>query len=957
MFSIVVLATLVSTASPAALDAHFTKQVRPFVDTYCVQCHGNGKVKGNIDFTAFGTPQAVIAALPQWTAILDQLKQGDMPPEDAKQPTAAERAAVVAWIQSVQAEQARKNAGDPGVVPVRRLSNSEFDYSVRELTGVDIRPGKTFPIDPANEAGFDNTAESLNMSPALLAKYYEGARLVADHMVLTPQGIAFAPHPVTTETERDQYCVNRIVQFYQQQPTNFADYFFAAWQHKHGNTSLSATAERFRLSAKYLNTIWKILSAPAEATGPLAALQAMWQALPPPGPRALPKVRSTCEEMARLVRHLRKKTKVVVPNLRLKGANAGAQALVLWKDRQMAAGRRSYGGGALNLQTSDFGSHPLALAKLKIPRGLKAQERYEASFVRFANVFPDAFLVKERGRVFLSEDETKDDVGRFLSAGFHNQMGYFRDDAPLYDLVLSKQQQQTLDDLWQQLDFVASVPARQHASLIWFERSESSFLREPAFDFARAEDKEVVSEEKFARFANAYYEKARRTTTDETILAAVKEHFERTSLAIRRVEQARKAAEPVHMQALLAFARRAFRRPLSEAEQAELSSYYLRLRTEEARDHEEAMRDVVTSVLLSPSFLYRLDLAKPSDKLQPLDDFALASRLSYFLWSGPPDEPLLATAAGRTLSKPSALAAQARRMMKDERAANFATEFVGHWLDIRRFEEHNAVDRTHFTSFTNDLRSAMFEEPLRFFTDLLARDGSILDLLHADHTFVNAPLAKHYGMPAVNGTGWVKVNKVSQYGRGGLLPMAAFLTKNAPGLRTSPVKRGYFVVHRVLGERVPPPPANVPELPSDESKMGELTLRESLAKHRDDKACAGCHMRFDNYGLVFENYGPVGERRNTDLGGHTVDTKVTFIRGETSEGLVGLKNYIKHHRQGDFVDNFCRKLLAFGLGRSLIPSDDLTIARIKARLAEQDYKIGAAIDVIVQSPQFRNKRG
>ena len=219
-----------------------------------------------------------------------------------------------------------------------------------------------------------------------------------------------------------------------------------------------------------------------------------------------------------------------------------------------------------------------------------------------------------------------------------------------------------------------------------------------------------------------------------------------------------------------------------------------------------------------------------------MSDHALASRLSYFLWSSMPDEELLAHADADDLHEPAVLVAQARRMLRDPRVRGLATEFAGQWLAFRRFEEHNGVDRERFAGFTNELRQAMYEEPVRFFVDLAGRDGSVLDLLDADHTFVNPILAKHYGMPdlgaSVGPDEWVRVDGARRYGRGGLLPMAVFLTANSPGLRTSPVKRGYWVVRRVLGEHIPAPPPEVPELPKDEAKTGELSLPQLLARHR-----------------------------------------------------------------------------------------------------------------------------
>jgi hypothetical protein len=297
-------------------------------------------------------------------------------------------------------------------------------------------------------------------------------------------------------------------------------------------------------------------------------------------------------------------------------------------------------------------------------------------------------------------------------------------------------------------------------------------------------------------------------------------------------------------------------------------------------------------------------------------------------------------------------------MLRDGRVRGLVTEFAGNWLDFRRFQEHNGVDRGRFPAFDDELRGSMFEEPVRFLIDVVQNDRPVNQMLDGRHTFVNASLARHYGMPAPSGgpDTWARVDDAARYGRGGLLPMAVFLTKNAPGLRTSPVKRGYWVVKRVLGENIPAPPADVPDLPDDEAKLGERTLRETLARHRADKACAGCHERFDPVGLAFKGYGPIGESRTKDLGGRLVDTRAAFPRGGEGEGFEGLRAYLRSTRRGEFVDNLCRKLLAYGLGRSLIPSDDATVEVMRSRLDADGGRFGAMVEAIVASPQFRNKR-
>ena len=655
---------------------------------------------------------------------------------------------------------------------------------------------------------------------------------------------------------------------------------------------------------------------------------------------------------------VRQKVRPEFDNLTAPRMNNGCQPLVLWKDRQYATTRLTYlAGSALKLMPADLAADTAGAGSLEIPKDESSRKKYEAAFERFCALFPDTFVVTERARVYLDPTKEKHLTGRLLNAGFHSQTGYFRDDAPLYQLILSPEQRQELDELWQELDFVASGAIRQYAAMMWFERSDSSFMRDSMFDFVRPEDRDSVSEAKIKRLKEAFLTKARAAGASETVLQAIRDHFDGVNATVRSIEKARLDAEPSHLAALVEFAGRAYRRPLTQSEKDDLVSFYRQLRTEERLDHETAVCDTLVSILMSPHFCYRVNVTDPGEGVEPLSEYELASRLSYFLWSSMPDEPLLAHAAAGDLHKPEVLRAEVRRMLRDDRVRGLATEFGGNWLDFRRFEELNSVDRGRFPEFTNDLREAMFEEPIRFIIDLAQRDGSVFDFLYADHTFVNAALAKHYGMPTIDGPSdrWTRIDEAHRFERGGLLPMAVFLTKNAPGLRTSPVKRGYWVVRRLLGEEIPPPPPNVPALPPDESKLGDLTLPQMLARHRSDKNCAVCHQRFDALGLAFEGYGPVGERRTFDLGGKPVENHATFRDGSEGTGLDGLRKFLRT-RQNDFVDNLCRKLLADALGRTLQLSDEPTIEQMRAALAAGGYRFGILVEAIVTSPQFLNKR-
>ncbi len=950
-----------------------TASILPFLKSYCLECHNGESAEAKLDLSGFRLPSDIAKGHQTWNEIIHRIEAGEMPPANHEpRPSAEQSFDFVDRVTEILRAEATRNAGDPGDVPLRRLSNAEYNYTIRDLTGVDIRPTKEFPVDPANEAGFDNSAESLTLSPALMNKYLAAAREVVQYLVLKPHGFDFAPHPVTTDTDRDKYCVNRIVSFYQQQPTSYADYFLAAWNVRvvggDATTVIPRIATDYKVSPKYLTTVWSVLTDTKDDAGPIHQLRALWQDLPT-DLSDKQSAREACQRMDEFVTTIRRRLEPKVTGLKVEGVHSGSQAFVLWKNDQYAANRRRFNPAVL-IENPDSAPEDPIDAALVLASSEEERTQQRTAFERFASVFPDAFYISERGRDYVGVPREKQEKGRLLSAGFHSMMGYYRDDAPLCELILSDEEKGELDALWQELDFITSAPMRQYTGFVWFERTDSGWLRDPEFDFARAEDHNVTSEEMIHKLRDAYLAKAERNGGTEIPLKAIRDFFENIDRQVRWVESARISAESSHLQALAEFAARCYRRPLTEIEREELQSFYALLRNDDGLTHEEAIQDSIVSLLVSPLFFYRTDLAAAADESQlanavptdvtkraSLNDFELASRLSYFLWSSMPDEHLLKAAQAGQLHELDVLRFEIQRMLQDERARALAVEFAGNWLGFRRFEEHNSVDRERFPQFTDELRSAMFEEPVRFLQDLIRNDQSVLDCLYADHAFVNAALAKHYGVEfPTDSAEWMRVERVGASGRGGLIPMSVFLTQNSPGLRTSPVKRGYWVVKRLLGEHIPAPPPNVPDLPEDESRLGELTLAAALAKHREHVSCAGCHNRFDSIGLVFENYGPIGELRTLDLGNRPVQTLATFPDGSTGSNLNDLRRYLKDHREQDFVDNLCRKLLSFGLGRSLLLSDDLLVDAMRQNLQDNDYKFSSLIETIVLSPQFLKRR-
>jgi len=947
------------------LAQRFEQEVQPVLQKYCFHCHSGDDPEAKFLITQFVSARSIVGQWQNWEDSIRRIADREMPPPEEPQLAESERTGIIEWSRAFEQQQAEKFQGDPGPISVRRLNAAEWNHSIRDLIGYDIQAAKDFPIDPANAAGFDNSAESLTMSPGLLNKYMLSARYVAEHLLLTPAGIRFAPFPVVTETDRDRYCVQRIVDFYRQQPTNLSAYFVAArvWflrtsGKQHANVEM--VAKELKLSPKYLHKILAALQDESVEYGPLKEVQVRFKDLLDPN-LPLNDVEKGCEEIRRYIVGQRDRLIPPVDNLRGPGGiNGGSQPLVLWKNRQIAANR-------LIGRTDGFTSDPsTSVFSLELREKFSTLPKAEKGkilndYEKFCSVFPDAFYVAERGRAHIDPKEAaREGKGRLLSAGFHSMMGYFRDDQPLYELILSTEDQQQLDLLWNELDFISQVPVRQYAGHLWFERAEASFLNDPRFDFVRAEDRAASSPEMIRKFASVYQGKLKELFAEVRVTEAVAYYFEHMDHRLRKLEQELQTAEPKQIESLLNLLEPMFRRPISESERDNWRRFYSQVRTLPTANHRSALEDTLVAMLLSPQHLYRWDLRTDSSTTVALNSQELASRWSFLLWTSAPDSNLRKAADAGALTDQEGIRQQFQRMIQDERFEGMVREFLGNWLDFRRFESHNGVDRNQYPDFDNSLRQAMFEEPIRYFIDLVRRDGRMSELIESDHSIINKSLASYYGFEGFEEAepgNWQRIAGVNSSQRGGLLSMGVFLTQNSPGLRTSPVKRGYWVVRRILGERIPAPPPNVPELPSSERDLGTLTLREALEKHREHPSCAGCHARFDSFGLLLEGFDPIGQAREKDLAGNSISTTAKLPDGSDAQGLAGLQNYIAKNRGDDFRRHFCETLVAFGLGRTLILSDRLLVDEMMAAMREQDDRIQPAFLVLLKSAPFQRKRG
>ena len=403
------------------------------------------------------------------------------------------------------------------------------------------------------------------------------------------------------------------------------------------------------------------------------------------------------------------------------------------------------------------------------------------------------------------------------------------------------------------------------------------------------------------------------------------------------------------------FANEAFRRPASGEEVAQLLSLYKLARGEGDR-FEDGIRLALTGALVSPQFLYRVEADPPGSdgQVYAVSDYELASRLSYFLWSSMPDAELFSLAAAKRLRDPGVLDSQVKRMLADPKAAAFVTNFTGQWLELRNLDLATP-DPKLYPSYDATLKHAMRREAEVFFENLVREDRSILQLLDADYTFVNERLATHYGIAGVKGDDFRKIELTPETKRGGILGMAGVLTVTAMPSRTSPVKRGKFILEQVLGTPPPPAPADVPALDEEHKTITTASLRERLEQHRQDPTCAVCHIRMDPIGFSLENFDPVGQWRDKD-GGFKIDPSGKLPEGQELDGPAGLKKVLLD-RKNDFTRCLVEKMTTYALGRGLGRADKCTIKDIVESAEKNDYRISSIILGIVHSEPFQKRKG
>lgn len=982
----------------------------PVLAAKCYDCHGGSKTKGGVDLKALAADPKVDEEFELWERVLDTVASGEMPPPKAEPLAEGEGDLLATWVEGALDALAAANSGDPGPVTMRRLTNAEYDRTLRDLAGRDYGLAREFQAEGGGGEGFANTGDTLFLSPAALDKYIGSARQFADHATVMPgTGIVFhehrvglrGPEQVKAQAEQGLYV------WYQEKaaphlPGDFddmreGDYLLACWKHRHLGLPLPDLAKAAELRLPFLQNWWRLVNSTEPKSRFLDLVRVAWRELPGPDsakPGEVPA--AVTEDVGRIAADLRSWNNPKKPGSGVQrrqqdsdgirpypmsaevkdhrevhlcfgdlgDGNAGDVALVSKIDVKLLKGgvdyhqwlRRRIGELEERLAADPAPADSKAardqLASLEAALALFGRHPHEGRTVE-----PQVLAVAAPRVVTLPLPEGAVSVRADTRLDFQN---------PEVDRATI---QWTLET-GEARDVTRIMPG---VLTIWKRQTEAS--RETMGDFTVMKTAfPDMFERRLAEVARNLYRGQPGYTvyyfSDEQLGEILGEKDRAALVAMRKDwrlvsprelnEAQRKEFDGAMVHHLHHFASRAWRRPLDEAERGALAAFYAS-RVAEGLDRESAVREGMVRVLVSPHFLFKAETLPPPESLTnapsegdlPLSPWELASRLSYFLWSSLPDWQLRKAAEDGTLADPGTLAAEARRLLQNPRSAALAEEFAGQWLKFAGFTGHDGVDAAKFPEMTPELRADMEREAIEFFSRLFREDRRVVDVVAGRTTFLNERLAAFYGIPGVKGPEFREV-EVAAHHRGGLLGMGAVLTKTSRPTRTSPVVRGEFLYAVVLGHSSPPPPPNVPEL-KGEGGLAPASLREALMKHREDQACAVCHDRIDPLGFALESFDPIGRFRSADESGGAIDDTGELRDGTVFDGFEGLRDYLAKNDEA-FLGQFCRKLLGYALGRQVLPSDRELLARMVAAIRANEGRVSAAVVEIVASRQFLNRR-
>ncbi len=866
----------------------YEEDVRPMLEQYCYRCHGEEKQKGDIQLSSFHTKRALLKEHRLWQDVLHVVREEEMPEEEPL-PSPEERRMLVDWLEQTLNEIDWSKVRNPGRVTMPRLTKVEYNNTMRDLLGFDFNPGNVFSEDGEGQSGFTNDRDNLFITPVQMEKYFEAAERSLDAL------LSFEKDPIEYFFESEDMFMTEMGETPKQIGDDFLGYVI-----NRGQMTLYESME-FPHDGFYTFTI---------------------RALSTEGPTGT-RLRINDEVKGDIEIYQETPDQYSITVFVPKGSHQVAwniqKPAVLYEPKP-------------NPDAPKYKELPYNAGKL-VQAGIeKNTPLYPDSDDNSESVSDSIARLNEKAKSMQQPYEGLRLLGR---EGDPNRIIDYR------------------DNIFQRLELVkdasAELARKLNLSIEAFNAQYRSFNQE----------KFAANERILAAIADIEPVRRTRPLSPQSVgIDWVKVHgpvlpedAPETSLVFIAEPGKGMSAVKAATKIIERFTERAFRHSVSRREVAKYVDLF-KLASKNGEPFKESIKLALTGVLVSPHFLYRPELApsKTGEEYQ-LNGYQLASRLSYFLWMSMPDDELFQLAKRNHLQQPGILQQQVDRMLGDARAARSMKTFLGQWLGFESLGITVMPDPRSFKAFTPPLMEAMKAETAMTFESLVCADGSLLQLLDSDETYLNDVLAQHYDIKGVEGSE-MRTVKLEDPNRGGLLGMASILTATSNPVRTNPVSRGKWVLESLLGGRIPEPPADAGILPETAGQVEGQTLREEFEQHRRNPSCVDCHEKIDPIGFGLENFDAIGRYR-TKENGVLIDSRGVMPDGSEFNGPAELKDYILAEKRDSFIRNVVERMLAYALGRELKYYDEMAILKIIAELEKNNYGARTLISEVALSYPFQ----
>jgi hypothetical protein len=919
-------------SAPANLDQSFLTDLTPLFQKYCYACHGNGKSKGDLALDDYKSTADVLADPEKWKTLHEYIQTYQMPPDGKPQPSQAERDLITGWIDRALFKMDPDHP-DPGRITIHRLNRAEYNNTIRDLVGVNFRPADDFPPDDSGY-GFDNIGDVLSLPPMLMEKYLAAADKILDQAVPTAQVRCQVYHVPATLAEIG---------------------FNALGDRGDGWVSLisleedDVAVELPVVAGDYLVRVQAFCKATGGAKAGLGSSVENPVTNPPPTKISL-MVNDT------FIQNFDVTTNEAAPGIyeARVGVPAGMQ-------RFRAAARRERGGPNEFIMVNGRlgGQQPgiIFVRWIEVEGPLPCATQHDP-----AGVLASVGGGKINGggdRLLITKCEVSTKISAVKGGDF-----ILRAQAYAHESGMEPARMEFRVDGKPLADFDVIAPGNMKP--LPGQRVFSTALLLPQPKVFAVKTKLPPGEHRFsAAFLNPFSDPTNTNpnlrlrdlairsldVADLSVPAPIpplSDVMQKYFMKLPSPQKKRAIARNI----LQEFTFRAWRRPVQSQELDRLMKLF-DLADQQGEDFRTSVKLPMKAALVTPHFLFRGELPRSpheQDSVHPIDEFALASRLSYFLWSTMPDDELLDLARRGKLR--TRLDAEVKRMLASPKADALTENFAGQWLETRLLSSLQP-DKALFPNFDPSLGAAMQKETELFFESILHENRSVLDFLTADYSFVNGPLARFYGLPGVEGEDFRKVSLAGTH-RSGVLTQGSVLVLTSNPTRTSPVKRGKWVLENLLGAPPPPPPPNVPSL-DDKSRKLAGTLREQMVEHRENPVCASCHAQMDPIGFSLENFDATGAWRDKD-GDAPVDASGRLISGESFNGAAELEHLLADKKRDAFLRCLSEKMLTYGLGRGLEHYDRPATDGMVKQL-EKDPRFSTLVLGVVDSVPFQMERG